>query len=308
MKRILITGGAGNLACQLTYHLPVDAEIVLQDIAPAPISEPREGCSFVQADLSDRAAMDAIFNDLQPTAVIHLASLLSGSTEQNRPLGWAINATAGFDILERCLTSEVERVLFPSSLAVWGGTLPDPLPEDYETWPEGLYGVTKVAVERLGHYYHAKHGLDFRGVRLPVIVSPFAPAGASSAYASHAFVAAAKEGSFRFKVAPETRVSMMYVQDCLRALTGLLTADPNSLSRRVYNLHAINPSAEELAEAVRVRFPQADIGFDIDEGVSALINSWPGVIGDEHARLDWGWESRYDLAAMADHITETVKG
>ncbi len=231
--------------------------------------------------------------------VIHLASLLSGSTEKNRRLGWNINATASLDLLELCLSRRVERVLFPSSLAVWGGKLPDPLPEDFETWPDGLYGVTKVAVERLGHYYHRAHGLDFRGVRLPVIVSPHAPDGAASAYASHAFRAALRGEAYRFKVRPETQVSMMYVKDCLRVLAGLLGADPARLTRRVYNVHALSPTALELAEAVRARVPGADVGFAPEAAVADLIDSWPAVIGDASARRDWAWRPAWSLEALA---------
>jgi threonine 3-dehydrogenase len=296
---ILITGGAGNLACQLTHELPADARITLADIAPAPIAPVRAGCRFVRTDLTDPEALDALFREAAPQRVIHLASLLSGSTEKNRRLGWTVNATASLDLLERCLAHRVERVLFPSSLAVWGGKLPDPLPEDYETWPEGLYGVTKVAVERLGHYYHRAHGLDFRGIRLPVIVSPHAPDGAASAYASHAFRAALRGEAYRFKVRPDTRVSMMYVKDCLRALAGLLAADPARLTRRVYNVHAISPSARELAEAVRERVPGADIGFAPEAAVADLIDSWPAVIGDGSARRDWDWRPAWDLPALA---------
>lgn len=220
--KTLITGGAGNLACQYTHTLPQDHEILLVDIAEAPVAPVREGTRFEQGDLCDRDGLMALFERERPDRVLHLASLLSGSTEQNRELGWHINATAGFDVLEACLQYQVDRVLFPSSLAVWGGELPDPMPENQETWPDGLYGVTKVAIERLGHYYHQKHGLDFRSVRLPIIISPYAPQGAASAYASHAFVECAKGNPFRFKVRPDTRVSMMYVKDALRSFSLLL--------------------------------------------------------------------------------------
>jgi len=305
--KILITGGAGNLACQLTHLLPPEAELLLMDIAEKPVAPVRSDIRFIQGDLTDTTAMESLFQLEKPDQVIHLASLLSGSTEENRPLGWKINATAGFELLDLCLRHQVKRVLFPSSLAVWGGSLPDPLPENHETWPDGLYGVTKVAVERLGHYYFRKHGLDFRAVRLPIIISPYAPQGAASAYASHAFVQGVQEGRFRFKVTPETRVSMMYVKDALRVLTGLLNADPARLSRRVYNVQAISPNGQELAEAVRLRLPNADIDFDPDPEVAALIDSWPGVIKDAASTLDWDWTPKWTLDRLADDMVESLQ-
>ncbi len=305
--KTLITGGAGNLACQFTHLLPAEEEVLLVDIAKAPVAPVREGTRFLQGDLCDRKQLEELFAEERPTRVLHLASLLSGSTEQNRELGWRINATAGFDVLELSLKYAVDRVLFPSSLAVWGGELPDPMPEDQETWPDGLYGVTKVAVERLGHYYHAKHGLDFRSLRLPIIISPYAPQGAASAYASHAFVECAQGRPFRFKVRPDTRVSMMYVKDALRAFSMLLDADPARLSRRVYNLQAIAPDGTELLTCVKNLLPEADIAFEPDPVVAELINSWPGVIGDESARQDWAWQEAWDLDTLATDILQELR-
>ncbi len=304
--KTLITGGAGNLACQYTHLLPPDHEILLVDIADTPVAPVREGTRFEQGDLCDREGLFALIDREKPDRVLHLASLLSGSTEMNRTLGWQINATAGFDLLEACHASGVGRVLFPSSLAVWGGDLPDPMPEDQETWPDGLYGVTKVAVERLGHYYHSKHGLDFRAVRLPIIISPYAPQGAASAYASHAFVECAQGRPFRFKVRPDTRVSMMYVKDALGAFSLLLEADPDHLTRRVYNIQAIAPDGEELLQMVKQVLPDSDIDFDPDPEVADLIHSWPGVIRDESARQDWGWSSEWNLESLATDILKEV--
>ena len=305
--KILITGGAGNLACQLTHALPAKADIVLVDIVGQPTARAREGCRFVPGDLTDAAGLARLFEAEKPDRVIHMASLLSGSTEENRRRGWLVNATASMEILELCLLHGVQRVLFPSSLAVWGGTLPDPLPEDFETWPDGLYGVTKVAVERLGNYYHRRHGLDFRAVRLPIIISPYAAPGAASSYASQAFVRAVRKGRFVFRVRPETAVSMMYVKDCLRALTRLLEADPDRLTRRVYNVQAISPSGEELAATVRRLVPDANISFDPDPAVADLIGSWPAVIEDASARRDWGWKPEWDLDRLGRDMVDRLR-
>lgn len=304
--KILITGGAGNLACQLTHEIPPEDEVVLTDVSVRPVASVRRGCRFTRVDITDTAALGELFERERPDRVIHLASLLSGSTEKNRRLGWTVNATASFELFELSLKYGVGRVLFPSSLAVWGGTLPDPLPEAFETWPEGLYGVTKVAVERLGHYYFRRHGLDFRCVRLPIIISSHAPAGAASAYASHAFIKAAREGRFVFRVRPETVASMMYVRDCLRALLGLLNADPSVLSRRVYNVHAISPSGADLAEAVRSAVPDAHLSFEPDPDVASLIDSWPAVIRDESARRDWGWAPAWNLERLSRDILKNL--
>ena len=99
-----------------------------------------------------------------------------------------------------------------------------------------MYGVTKMAAERLGCYYHEKHGLDFRCLRLPITVSRHAPAGAASALASHAFIEAGRRGRFTFTARPDKPLAVIYVRDVLRAFVGLLAAPAAGLSCRVYNI------------------------------------------------------------------------
>ena len=201
----------------------------------------------------------------------------------------------------------VEQVLFTSTVATYGGRLPDTLPEDFPQWPSGLYGATKVACERLGVYYHEQHGIDFRCIRLPVVVSQFAPPGAASAYASQAFVQAVHSRRFVFQVRPETRPSIIYVKDALHAIDDLLHAPQANLTRRVYNIHAIAPSAGELAMAITDRVPNAEITFEPDPALVQLIESWPTTIDDATARSDWGWQPRYDLPSLADHFIEDLQ-
>jgi threonine 3-dehydrogenase len=297
----LITGGAGNLACQLTHRLAQrGCRVVLVDVAPKPVAAIAENCRYVQGDLAVPGAIGRIIAEHQPEVVIHFASLLSGSSESNRPLAWTVNMDAAFALFEAALEAGVRQVFFPSSVAAYGGSLPDPVPEDHPQWPTGLYGVTKLAVERLGTYYHAKHGLDFRAIRVPVVISRFAPSGAASAYASRAFVEAVCDGRFVFKVRPQTRPSLIYVKDVLRAILMLLDAPGERLTRRVYNIQALSPTAQQIAAAIRDRLPDARLTFEPDPEVTALIESWPIRFDDAAARRDWGWQPQYDLPALAD--------
>lgn len=307
MNGILITGGAGNLACQLTFRLPSDAPVHLADLAPGPVAEVRADSRYSSMDLTSGTDLDALLAREKPCAVLHFASLLSGSTEADRMRGWEVNVNTSLRLFESCLRHGVRTVVFPSSLAVHGGVIPDPLPEQEAEWPDGLYGVTKIAVERLGTYYHRKHGLDFRCVRLPVIVSPHAPPGAASAYASRVFVECAHEARYTFRVPPDLRVSTMYVEDSLTAFVQLLAAEEKRLTRRVYSLHSLSPSVRDLAEAVLARIPGAKIDFDPDPAISALLGGWPAVIEDASARADWGWSPAWDLERLADDMIHRLK-
>jgi threonine 3-dehydrogenase len=302
-----ITGGAGNLACQLTFELPDAGRIVLYDVTEQPVAAVTANCHYVRGDLTRPGELVRLFAEHRPDIVLHLASLLSGACEQDRQAAMQVNITGCFALFEAARETGVRQVFFPSSLAAYGAPLPEPLPEDYPQWPTGLYGVTKVACERLGVYYQQRHGLDFRCLRLPMVLSRHAHPGAASAYASRAFVEAAQSGRFTFKVRPETRVSAVYVKDCLRAIVGLVQAPPGRLTRRVYNIFALAPTAQEIADAIRARLPGVDLRFEPDPQITALVETWPGGIVDDSARRDWDWQPAYDLSRLADDFLAEVR-
>jgi threonine 3-dehydrogenase len=308
-KTYLITGGAGNLACQLSFVLATDADrIILLDTAPKPIAPTAAPCIYLRSDLTQFSELRVAMAEYKPDWVLHLASLLSGSTEQDRRRGWRVNADGTFAVLEAMMETGVRKVFFPSSLAAYGGQLPDPLPEDYPQWPTGLYGVTKVACERLGVYYHEKHGVDFRCVRLPAVISRHAPAGAASAYSSRAFIESVQTGKFVFQVRPTTRVAQVYVRDALEGIVALLRAPEEKLTRRVYNICGLVSSAQEIADAVAARVPTAELRFEPDPALVALIESWPARLADDSARRDWGWQPIYDLPRLADDMLADLAG
>ena len=148
--KYLITGGAGNIACQLTHRLPPSSEILLTDIAEKPLSTPSENSRYQVSSICDDQAITECIKTFQPDVILHFASLLSGQSEADRKTAWDVNMQGAFSLLEAAVNHDVQRVIFPSSLASFGTPLPDPLPEDYPQWPRGFYGFTKASVERLG--------------------------------------------------------------------------------------------------------------------------------------------------------------
>ncbi|MCL6501663.1 MAG: NAD-dependent epimerase/dehydratase family protein [Pirellulales bacterium] len=303
----LITGGAGNLAWYTAHTLlELGKQVVLADLPPQPPAGMPEGCRYRSCDLTRPDLLRALLEQLRPQAVLHFASLLSARSEELRSAAWRLNVDAAFDLLELCLERGISRVLFPSSVASYGGTLPRPLPEDFSQWPESLYGVTKVAVERLGAYYHARYGLDFRCLRVPIVVSPRANIGAASAYVSRAFIEAARTGRYTFRVRPETAPALIYVYDVAAAFVSLLEAPAGQLSRRVYNIHALSPTAADVAACIRQRLPHARLEFAPQPDVVRLLEGWPSRVVDASARRDWGWQPQFDLDRLADHMLEEL--
>jgi threonine 3-dehydrogenase len=304
----LITGGAGNLACQLTWTLASKFErIVLFDVAPGPVGEVSKSAVFERGDLTDVTQLEQLFKRYQPRAVIHLASLLSGSCEQNRTLAWKVNMDGTFGLFETALRNGQPKILFASTVAAFGGQLPQILADDTPQWPDGLYGVTKMAIERLGVYYQRKHGLDFRCLRLPITISRHAPAGAASALASHAFIETVRTGHFTFLARPETKLAVIYISDVLRAFDDLQAAPASLLSRRVYNIGAMAVTCRQIADTIQRHAPAARLKFAPDEAVANLLASWPSVIDDRAARQDWNWKPEFDLERTADDFLAKLR-
>ncbi len=308
MATCLITGGAGNLACQLSWTLAEHYErIVLFDVAAAPVGSIAPAATFELGNLLDQEQLDALFVRHKPRAVIHLASLLSGSCEQDRARGWQMNMDGTFGLFETALRNGRPKILFASTIAAFGGQLPEVLTDATPQWPDGLYGVTKMAVERLGVYYQRKHGLDFRCLRLPITISRHAPAGAASALASHAFIEAVRSGEFTFQARPDTKLALIYVRDVLRAIVDLLAAPAERLSQRVYNIGAMTVTPQQIADSIQHRVPTARLKFAPEPAVADLLASWPGAIDDRTARHDWNWKLAFDLELTANDFLAKLK-
>ena len=308
MSLCLITGGAGNIAVQLLPWLSkAGHEVVLWDVVSKPAAVQDKQVRFIQGDLTDPDHVQSVMADIQPDVLLHFATLLSGDSETNRTQAWRVNVDSSFALFEQCIRFHTEKYLFLSSLASYGAPLPNPVPEDFPQWPVGLYGTTKAIVERLAHYYHARHGMDFRALRLPIVVSAQAPSGAASAYASRAYIEAVENGAFTYRVRPAARPVIIYIEDVLQAIVNLLDAPAQQLSRRVYNVQALSPTAEEMAQAIQDRCPAVELTFDPDPTVADLIDSWPQEIVDASAHQDWGWQPAYDLDSMSDHFLTQLK-
>lgn len=301
MQRFLITGAGGNLARQLLAELRAQGKETLGiDLTPPPAAQ-RAG-AWRQADVTDRSGMARLLAEFRPQCILHMASLLSISSAADPRRAWQVNAGAAVELLELAAEHGVQRFFFPSTSATYGGRLPDPLPEDHPQWPDNIYGATKVAVERVGACFALSRGLDFRSVRLPIVVSPYAPPAAVSAYASHLFTAAARGESFTVPVAPEVAVAAIYVRDVTRGILRLVAAAEERLTRRVYNLHGFAASAGALAQAAARRAPGFAYRFAPEELATRILGGQPSVYVDASARRDWGWEPQFDLAATADDM------
>jgi nucleoside-diphosphate-sugar epimerase len=194
--RIIITGGGGMLGQKLARLLAERGKqrgqaithLALADIVdPKPVEAPFP-VSCHKLDITDRAALDALFAE-GVDVIYHLAAVLSGQAEAEFDLGMRINLQGSINIFEAARAlSTCPVVVFSSTLAVYGGEIPDDIVDWTQLNPQTSYGSAKAAAEMLLTDYSRRGFLDGRGPRLPTIsIRPGKPNKAASSFMSSIF-------------------------------------------------------------------------------------------------------------------------
>jgi D-erythronate 2-dehydrogenase len=290
--KILITGGAGFLGQRLAKQLlargeldgkPV-GELVLLDVA-RPNDDTLLNDKRVRAetgDISDRAVLER-FIDTKTEAIFHLAAIVSGQAEADFDLGMKINLDASRALLEVCRAAgHVPRVVFTSSVAVYGGTLPDIVQDDTALNPQSSYGTQKAIAELLLSDYTRRGFVDGRVLRLPTIsVRPGKPNAAASSFASGIIREPLNGERSVCPVGGDTRVWVLSPKSAIEALIAGCEIDRAKLGNRpVINLPGLSVSVDEMVAALREVAGDeavARIDWQRDERTEKIVYSWPGA-------------------------------
>ncbi|MBW2501087.1 MAG: L-threonine 3-dehydrogenase [Deltaproteobacteria bacterium] len=302
MKRILVTGSAGQIGSELVPALRERygaEQVVGSDIRMPPARSPVDG-PFEHVDCTHIREIDHAVRQHDVGTIYHLAALLSATAEERPRVAWDVNMGGLYRVLEVARQHGCS-VFFPSSIGAFGPQTPRrDTPQETIQRPTTIYGITKVSGELLCDYYHQRFGIDTRGLRLPGLISYVAPPGGGTTdYAVEIFHHALRHRRYSCFLRPDTRLDMMYMPDALRAIIELMEADPAGLTHRnAYNVSAMSITPEELAGEIRRSHPDFEIDYEIDPIRQSIADSWPEAIDDGAARTDWGWEPRYDLTAM----------
>ena len=310
--KILLTGAGGQIGHDLIGALVAQGhDLVSTDLAPRPPSHAHAGGDWQRLDVTDAAAVQHTFTETRPDLVFHLAAILSARGEMDPRLAYDVNQTGTWNVLEACRRAKVGRLIFTSSIAVFGpppsGPLPDPTPDDCALHPTTMYGVTKVSGELLCAYYRQRYNIDCRGVRFPGLISAAMPGGGSSDYALFMYVDGVRKNGYEAFARADTRIPLMYMPDGVRALLELAFVPREGLSRTIYNIAAFSPRADEIARSVQRVLPDAKFTYKPDPARQGILDSWPKSIDDGAARRDWNWKPRYDLDAMTDDLVPRVR-
>ena len=307
LMKILVTGAAGQVGTDLLPILVGKGHVVtVFDLAPRPEGCP-EAVTWLQGDITGRPEVFDAVKSSQPDLIYHLAAILSARGETMPHVAYRVNLDGTMNVLEAARILDVGQVFFASTIAAFGPGLPDPVPNEVSMRPTTMYGVTKVAGELLGEYYHKKFGLDFRGVRFPGLINAGIPGGGTSDYALFMYVEGVRSGRYAAFCEPRAKIPFMYMPDALRAIIELAEAPRENLTRCIYNIAAVSATAAEFADAVRARVPGVELKFDPVPHLQAILDSWPDALDDTAAREDWGWRPEFDLDHMSDDLIEKLE-
>jgi len=311
MKKILITGAAGQIGTELTTALRGrygHENVVATDVRmPSDSSLSSEGI-FDILDVTDQNQITRLMQKYDVGTIYHMAALLSATGESRPNLAWKVNVSGLYNMLEAARQYKCA-LFFPSSIGAFGPTTPkDNTPQDTIMKPNTMYGITKVAGELLCDYYCQKFGVDTRGLRFPGLISHVAePGGGTTDYAVSIFYDAIKYRRFTCYLKPDTCLDMMYMPDALRAMIELMEADPSRLiHRNAFNLTAMNFTPAELTREIQKHIPEFEIEYEIDPARQAIADSWPNYMDDSCARQEWGWKPEYDLPRMTKEMIEVL--
>jgi D-erythronate 2-dehydrogenase len=290
--KILITGAAGFLGRRLATKLlsrgvltaasgkaqPIDQLVLLDVVEPSGFDDPR--VRTVVGDISDRKVLENAI-DVETAVIYHLAAIVSGQAEADFDLGMRINLDASRVLLEVCRgLAHKPRVLFTSSVAVYGGILPKIVEDDTALRPQSSYGTQKAIAELLLCDYSRRGFVDGRVLRLPTIsVRPGRPNAAASSFAS-GIIREPLHGQEAICPVPlDTRLWLLSPRSATEALiAGSEIGEEKFEDSRIVNLPGISLSVHDMIEALRDVAGDgavAKIRYETDPRVVAIVGSWP---------------------------------
>src|SRR5262245_30658755 len=287
--RILITGAAGMIGRKLAARLQRDGSVAGQAIASldlhdiVPPQTPPAGAARVAVhvgDLAGKGAAEAMIAP-KPDIVFHMAGVVSGEAEANFDLGYRVNldgTRALFDAIRRAHYRP--RVVFTSSIAVFGAPFPDVIPDEFHPTPLTSYGTQKLIGEALLADYSRRGFLDGIGIRLPTIcVRPGKPNKAASSFFS-GIIREPLNGEEAVLPVPRSVVhTLASPRSAVNFLIHAAEIDGEAVGpRRNLTMPGVDVTVGEQIEALK-QIAGADVERLIrekpDEAIWSIVKNWP---------------------------------
>ena len=298
--KVLITGGAGFLGQRLARRLlakgaltdsrgeqqPIDKLVLVDVVAAKDFDDPR--VQAVTGDIADPALLAHII-DRDTAAIFHLAAVVSGQAEADFELGMRINLDASRLLLETCRgLGHRPKVVFTSSVAVYGGALPAVVRDDTALNPQSSYGTQKAIGELLLNDYSRRGFVDGRVLRLPTIsVRPGKPNQAASSFASGIIREPLAGVEAVCPVGPDTRLWLLSPRQAIECLVAGHELPAEALgASRIVNLPGVSVSVGQMVAALERAAPEAvrHIRWQPDPTIQRIVGSWPSAWDTTRAR------------------------
>ena len=303
-KKFLVIGSNGQIGTVLTNRL--GEKYGFENVVGSDLRPPEKQTKFIFEECSvlDKDRLEKIISKYNITDVYLLAAYLSAKGEQNIEKAWDLNINGLLHILNFAKDKKIQKIFWPSSIAVFGPTTPkNNVEQNAITEPATIYGVSKLAGESLCNYYHNKFGIDVRSIRYPGLIGwESMPGGGTTDYAVDIFHEAIKNGEYTCFLSEYRTLPMMYMDDAIKATIGIMEAPFEKIKIRTsYNLSSLHFNPKQLEKEIKKHFEDFKIIYKPDQR-DQLAKGWPESINDDCARKDWGWEPNFNLSQMVNDI------
>ena len=305
-SRILIIGACGQLGSELTYGLRQiygEENVIASDINYGNLELVNSGI-FEIVDVTDTSSLKVCVEKHNIDTIYLMAAMLSAIGEKYPMKAWDLNTNSLFNVLNLAKEKFIERIFWPSSIAVFGPTTPKQKTSQHTIMePTTVYGITKQVGERWCEYYHDKYDVDVRSIRYPGIISwKTPPGGGTTDYAVEIYHKAISENHYECFLSEDTELPMMFVSDAIKATIDIMASDKSNIRiRSSYNLSAISFTPKEIASSIKSRIKDFSMSYMPDFRQS-IADSWPNSINDSRAREDWNWNHSYTLSEITDKM------
>jgi len=306
---VLITGANGFVGATLVRRLLQDptalpgwTQLTLLDLNfPEPPLDPRVRC--LAGSIADTALLaDALQT---PVAVaFHLASIPGGAAERDYHLGRRVNLDATLALLEGLKDQDTSaRVVFASTIAVYGSALPAVVDDHTPLRPQLSYATQKLMGELLIDDFSRRGWIDGISLRLPGIVArPPQPSGLLSAFMSEVFWKLKAGERFDCPVSAQAMAWWMSAARCVDNLLHAATVPAEALhGRRVFALPVLHLSMAQLVEGLCQRFGEdrlANVHYQSNEQLEANFGRYPPLLAEAAEAL--GLRHDGDLQQLID--------
>ncbi len=309
--KILVIGACGQIGTELTLALRKlygRDQVIASDIKEGSGTLMSSG-PFETLNAMDKLAVEACVEKHRVSDVYLLAAMLSATSEKFPQKAWELNMSTLSHILELARDKKIQKVFWPSSIAVFGDTTPkENTPQTTIKEPTTVYGITKLSGERWCEYFYKKYDVDVRSLRYPGLISWKAnPGGGTTDYAVEIYYKAISDGKYTSFLQKGTLLPMLYMDDAIRATIKLMQAPKEQIRiRSSYNLGGISIAPENIEASIQKHLPDFKVVYQPDFR-QAIADSWPEGMNDSKATEDWGWQHRFELDDITQEMLTNLK-